>query len=590
MDFTLDAEHVFPVGTTVTVYKATSRRLGAKPIGGAITSAIMQVGGVTFTGLAAKTDYVAYAEVNGEHRYVGFGTYLPPARTATMEDVATLDAEKVDKDTPNTITANHTFATAEAGQPATVNDLLRERIPVHNVRWYGADPTGQRDSSDAIDAAVNAAKADGPGSVVYFPPGHYRVTRPIDLPARITLKGSHGPIWWQDPDNTVKGSDAANAVLGGCAIFADEGFTEDATYNGIIRILDAEITGEDGQPWGVHISRIHVCGMGVGSDLHCILLVGQVSDPVFDGVEVTNSSGSGVRFASYQHNDGSWHNPINGRFLHCIARNNDEMGWWIETATDCTWISCWSHRNGQRGWYQAGGAHNEFIACKAEWNGTDGFRAQTAGTLTFIGCRTDRNETHGISVGAGCHHVRIVDCGCYRDGRNTALPNLAGIHLAGSAEAPVEHVEIVASQVVVGDDGDGSNQGPFKGISYKYVENLYIDGEIEAVNESFYDAGNNGRVRFGWGARSNQVWEAVTRSLWAANDTHEVLAFRRFWDTEDRLAILGKGIIRMMEVDGDPPAPDADNVLIFARDNGTGKTELCARFPTGDVQVLATEP
>ena len=40
----------------------------------------------------------------------------------------------------------------------------------------------------------------------------------------------------------------------------------------------------------------------------------------------------------------------------------------------------------------------------------------------------------------------------------------------------------------------------------------------------------------------------------------------------------------------DVSAPAANKVRLFARDNGSGKTQLCARFPTGAVQVIATEP
>lgn len=39
-----------------------------------------------------------------------------------------------------------------------------------------------------------------------------------------------------------------------------------------------------------------------------------------------------------------------------------------------------------------------------------------------------------------------------------------------------------------------------------------------------------------------------------------------------------------------PSAPAANKVRLFSRDNGSGKTQLCAIFPTGAVQVLATEP
>lgn len=40
----------------------------------------------------------------------------------------------------------------------------------------------------------------------------------------------------------------------------------------------------------------------------------------------------------------------------------------------------------------------------------------------------------------------------------------------------------------------------------------------------------------------------------------------------------------------DPAAPAANKARLYTRDNGSGKTQLCVRFPTGAVQVLATEP
>jgi len=38
-----------------------------------------------------------------------------------------------------------------------------------------------------------------------------------------------------------------------------------------------------------------------------------------------------------------------------------------------------------------------------------------------------------------------------------------------------------------------------------------------------------------------------------------------------------------------PAAPGANRARLFVRDNGLGKTQLCVRFPTGAVKVLATE-
>jgi hypothetical protein len=39
-----------------------------------------------------------------------------------------------------------------------------------------------------------------------------------------------------------------------------------------------------------------------------------------------------------------------------------------------------------------------------------------------------------------------------------------------------------------------------------------------------------------------------------------------------------------------PAAPPVNQLKLFARDNGSGKTQLCVQFPTGAVQPIATEP
>jgi hypothetical protein len=40
----------------------------------------------------------------------------------------------------------------------------------------------------------------------------------------------------------------------------------------------------------------------------------------------------------------------------------------------------------------------------------------------------------------------------------------------------------------------------------------------------------------------------------------------------------------------EPAAPPGNGAAIYVRDNGSGKNQLCVRFPTGSVQILATEP
>ena len=60
-----------------------------------------------------------------------------------------------------------------AGTPITVTSLV-------NVENYGADPSGQYDSTNAIVAAISAAEALNDHATVYFPAGRFILTQPVN--------------------------------------------------------------------------------------------------------------------------------------------------------------------------------------------------------------------------------------------------------------------------------------------------------------------------------------------------------------------------------------------------------------------------
>jgi hypothetical protein len=76
-------------------------------------------------------------------------------------------------------------------------DFEKVKPPVRNVPHsvsvldFGADPTGKTESSDAIDAAIAAAKAKG--KTVFIPAGTYQVNRHI-IVDNVTIEGAGS--WW----------------------------------------------------------------------------------------------------------------------------------------------------------------------------------------------------------------------------------------------------------------------------------------------------------------------------------------------------------------------------------------------------------
>lgn len=53
---------------------------------------------------------------------------------------------------------------------------------------------------------------------------------------------------------------------------------------------------------------------------------------------------------------------------------------------------------------------------------------------------------------------------------------------------------------------------------------------------------------------------------------------------------VGANAVLFEERGSDPAAAPAGKVRLYCRDNGSGKTQLCAIFASGVVQVLATQP
>ncbi len=55
-------------------------------------------------------------------------------------------------------------------------------------------------------------------------------------------------------------------------------------------------------------------------------------------------------------------------------------------------------------------------------------------------------------------------------------------------------------------------------------------------------------------------------------------------------AISGSFSMRIVRRTADPAAPAANSAHLYVKDNGSGKMQLAVRFPTGAVQIVATEP
>lgn len=84
-------------------------------------------------------------------------------------------------------------------------------------------------------------------------------------------------------------------------------------------------------------------------------------------------------------------------------------------------------------------------------------------------------------------------------------------------------------------------------------------------------------------------WDATTSGPQIITANSGQVFFRASSGSGDTIIHADGGYMQYREVT-DPAAPGANLARLYARDNGAGKTQLVARFNTGAVQVIATEP
>lgn len=120
-----------------------------------------------------------------------------------------------------------------------------------------------------------------------------------------------------------------------------------------------------------------------------------------------------------------------------------------------------------------------------------------------------------------------------------------------------------------------------------------LDKKLRLGNElidklEFYDGAGTLSNRYGFGLKSG----AVTHYHPAGSRLAIIksAASGEAGSGTEMMAFYSNGHIDFTEMATPPPAPGANIGRLFTQDNGAGKTQICVRFPTGAVQVIATEP
>ncbi|WP_328618253.1 right-handed parallel beta-helix repeat-containing protein [Amycolatopsis sp. NBC_00355] len=164
--------------------------------------------------------------------------------------------------------------TVPAGTPAawTVVDLLdselvappRVDLIAANVLFFGADPTGRRDSADAIDRAITFARRAH--LKVYLPPGTYQVNRHIIV-----------------DDVTIEGAGNWYTIVKGHEVKLDTPAPDGSVHTGV------GFYGRDAAAGGSH--HVHLAGFAIVGDVRERIdtdqvnaIGGALSDSTVDGL------------------------------------------------------------------------------------------------------------------------------------------------------------------------------------------------------------------------------------------------------------------------------------------------------------------
>ena len=183
---------------------------------------------------------------------------------------------------------------------------------------YNADPSGEKDSSEAIQNALNDVSLNG-GGTVWMPAGKYRITRMIRIPAYVTLRGD-----WTDPDTSDEYGtlivmdipaedrrDEGTFMLGGCG----------GVYGLTICYPDQSIDDVKTYPFTFYVGGHDGDGWIMPSVINCTVL---------NGYRGIGASAKNSAVPEEDSHENMYVMNFRGTFLECGAEsyNQSDFGFW----------------------------------------------------------------------------------------------------------------------------------------------------------------------------------------------------------------------------------------------------------------------
>jgi hypothetical protein len=403
-----------------------------------------------------------------------------------------------------------------------------------NVSTFGAVGDGKADDTASIQAAISAARTGG--GIVYFPPGTYLTGR-LTLYSRIHLRGSGG-------DATVlKLKPGAN-----CAIIESHEFAHLTGTRGdggitMFSVRDLTLDGNKSHnPAGGYGLRLY----GYGYEVTDVIAYNCRNDGIFSEWGTNN----GLPFPSHQ---------MEARLSAVRSHDNDGHGINFKGPHDSMFLNCVNFQNGATGFRLDGDSGGSLMVNCHAWGIRQDISFDLAApSIGCVNCYADINGGVGVRISRNdCRWVGGLVLGAAHPEKEIGIQLAAGRAASEPAGSVVDAKVMNCGTAAVDFDADRGLSSVRAFVSPPRV----VDGHGVLVPGA-------GRTWMGRPHPSTQV--EITGGL---GDPDHNLVIRPAFD------------LRVQET---PSPPSADMVRLFARQSG-GKTQLCALFPGGAIQVLASD-
>lgn len=236
---------------------------------------------------------------------------------------------------------------------------------VFSVRDFGAKGDAANDDTTAIQTAINVAASainNINGGYVYFPPGAYKITAALNVPALVSIIGAgRGPYSgniapvtiWQSASNT-HGMILGTSPVGAACI----------TLQGFLLV-----------------------GPGAGSGTGKGIIYNSGGTP--ENLRITD-----VTVDSFGSNGIEIFGPIVSRFEGVVSQFNGAKGIYINGGpgafTSLVFNACWANGNATQGYHIYSGGYSVMNGCASDGNGI-GYLIDTCNGLHLSSCGAESN-------------------------------------------------------------------------------------------------------------------------------------------------------------------------------------------------------